>query len=84
MPETSELKQRIEEGLPGAIVAVEDTVGDGNHFLAVVTAPQFTGLTRIQQHRMVNEIFGTELGGRIHALSIKTHAPSTSDSPSGD
>ncbi|MFY9265077.1 MAG: BolA/IbaG family iron-sulfur metabolism protein [Solirubrobacterales bacterium] len=75
MPETSELKRRIEAGLPGSTAEVEDTVGDGNHFRAVVRAPQFAGLTRIQQHRMVNEIFAGELGGRIHALSIKTEAP---------
>lgn len=75
MPDISELKQRIEEALPGASADVTDTVGDGNHFRAVVTAPQFTGLSRIDQHRMVNEVFAGELGGRIHALSIKTQVP---------
>jgi stress-induced morphogen len=75
MADVAELKRRIEEGLPGSIAEVEDTVGDSNHFRAVVTAPQFEGLTRIQQHRLVNEIFAGELGGSIHALSIKTQTP---------
>jgi len=75
MADVAELKRRIEAGLPGATADVQDTVGDGNHFRAVVTAPQFEGLSRIQQHRLVNEIFAGELGGSIHALSIKTQVP---------
>jgi stress-induced morphogen len=35
-------------------------------------SPAFAGLSRIQQHKLVYEIFGTELGDRIHALSLKT------------
>lgn len=75
MPEVSELQQRIENALPGSVVEVTDTVGDGNHFRAEVSAPQFAGLSRIQQHQMINTIFDGELGGRIHALSIKTAVP---------
>ena len=36
--------------------------------------PAFTGLSRIAQHKLVYDVFGTELGDRIHALSIKTTA----------
>jgi stress-induced morphogen len=64
-----ELKGRIEAGIPGATASVS---GDGHHFNAVVTAPAFRGLSRIAQHRMVYDVFGAELGGRIHALSIQT------------
>ena len=48
--------------------------GDGHHFNAVVTAPAFKGMTRIAQHRLVYDVFGSELGDRIHALSIQTKA----------
>lgn len=75
MSKVIEIKTRIEEALPGASAEVEDTAGDDNHFRAVVTATQFAGLSRVQQHTLVNEIFGDELGGRIHALSIKTQTP---------
>ena len=75
MATTEEIKQRIEEGLPGSEAEVIDTAGDSNHFRAEVTAPQFAGKTRIQQHKMINEIFAGELGGSIHALSIKTIVP---------
>jgi stress-induced morphogen len=46
--------------------------GDGHHFNAVVTAPAFSGMTRIAQHRLVYDVFGSEVGDRIHALSIQT------------
>jgi stress-induced morphogen len=70
-PATSEeLKARIEAGIPGATAHVD---GDGHHFNAVISAPAFRGLSRIAQHRLVYEVFGSELGGRIHALSIQTH-----------
>jgi acid stress-induced BolA-like protein IbaG/YrbA len=69
-----ELKERIEAGIPGATAEVS---GDGHHFQATVTAPGFAGLTRIAQHKMVYDVFGTEVGDRIHALSIKTTATET-------
>jgi stress-induced morphogen len=64
-----ELKTRIEAGIPGAQAEVS---GDGRHFNAVVAAPAFQGLSRIAQHRLVYDVFGTEVGDRIHALSIQT------------
>jgi acid stress-induced BolA-like protein IbaG/YrbA len=64
-----ELKDRIEAGIPGATAAV---TGDGHHFNAVVSASAFSGLSRIAQHRLVYDVFGAEVGGRIHALSIQT------------
>jgi len=66
-----ELKQRIESGIPGARAEVS---GDGHHFNAVVVAPAFRGMTRLAQHRLVYDVFGPEVGDRIHALSIQTRA----------
>ncbi len=64
-----ELKVRIERAIPGARAEVS---GDGHHFNAVVSAPAFQGLGRLAQHRLVYGVFGSEIGGRIHALSIQT------------
>ncbi|HEX3975526.1 MAG TPA: BolA/IbaG family iron-sulfur metabolism protein [Solirubrobacteraceae bacterium] len=64
-----ELKDRIETGIPGAVAEV---TGDGHHFNAVVSAAAFNGLTRIAQHRLVYDVFGAEVGDRIHALSSHT------------
>lgn len=71
-----ELKSRIEAGIPGARAEV---TGDGHHFQATVSAPAFAGLSRIAQHKLVYDVFGTEVGDRIHALSIKTTATEDSE-----
>ena len=80
MPSAEELQERIESALPGASVRVEDTTGGGDHFRAEIVSDRFEGLTRIQQHQLIYDVFGDEVGGAIHALSIKTQTPS----PAGD
>jgi acid stress-induced BolA-like protein IbaG/YrbA len=70
MPSADELKQRIETAIPGSRADV--TGPDGHHFNAVVVASEFAGMSRIQQHRRVMDVFGDELGGRIHALALST------------
>ena len=74
MPSTDELKQRIEAAIPGARADVTDLTGGGDHFRATVVASAFVGLSRIEQHRRVYAVFGPEIGGPIHALSLVTKA----------
>ena len=74
MPDADTIKARIEAAIPGSRAEVEDWTGGGDHFRATVVAAAFSGLSRIQQHRLVYEIFGEEIGGPIHALSLKTHS----------
>ena len=70
-----ELKSMIESALPGAEVEVLDE-GGGDHLRAVVTASQFEGLSRIDQHRLVrNAVRERFEDGSIHALSISTSIP---------
>ncbi len=74
MPTPDELKQRIEAAIPGA--AADVTSADNVHFSARVKADAFAGKSRIQQHRMVYDVFDEgELGGAVHALQIKTEVP---------
>jgi stress-induced morphogen len=75
MPDAAEIKQRIEAAIPGAEAEVEDWTGGGDHFRATVIAPAFAGRSRIAQHKLVYAVFGEEIGGRIHALSLKTDSP---------
>jgi stress-induced morphogen len=75
MPSAHELKQRIEGALPGAQASVEDLTGGGDHFRAEIVSDRFAGLSRIEQHQLVYSVFGDEVGGPIHALSIKTSTP---------
>ena len=72
MPTADEIRQRIENAIPGARADVEDYTGGGDHFRATVVAEAFAGRSRIEQHRLVYDVFGGEIGGPIHALSLKT------------
>ena len=75
VPTTDELKNRIEQALPGANVQVEDLNGTGDHFRAEIVSERFAGLSRIEQHKLIYDVFGNEIGGPIHALSLKTSTP---------
>jgi stress-induced morphogen len=84
MPTEQEIKQRIEAAIPGARAEVEDYTGGGDHFRATVVAEVFAGRSRIEQHKLVYGAFGEEIGGAIHALSLKTEAPNAqADATSG-
>ncbi len=74
MPSADDIKRRIEAAIEGATAEVEDYTGGGDHFRASVRAQAFAGRSRIEQHRLVYAIFGEEIGGAIHALSLKTQA----------
>ena len=72
MADLAELKAMIEAALPGAEVEVIDE-GGGDHLRAIVAAPQFEGLSRIDQHRAVRAAVRRHFDdGTIHALSIET------------
>ena len=79
MPAAEDLKRRIESAIPGAQARVEDLTGGGDHFRAEVVSDRFDGLTRIDQHKLVYDVFGEEVGGPIHALSLKTSTPGGTD-----
>jgi stress-induced morphogen len=74
VPTAEDLKERIESAIPQAQAEVIDLNGGGDHFRATVTSPAFAGKSRIEQHRLVYDVFGDEVGGPIHALSITTRA----------
>ena len=72
----AELKAMIEAALPGAEVEVVDETGAGDHLRATVASPQFEGLSRIDQHRLVKAAVKARFDdGTIHALSVKTQVP---------
>jgi stress-induced morphogen len=76
MADLAEVKSMIEAALPGATVEVVDETGGGDHLRATVRAPQFEGLSRIDQHRLVKAAVQERFDdGSIHALSLKTSAP---------
>jgi stress-induced morphogen len=69
----AEIERLIAEALPGAEVEVVDETGTADHLRATVTAPQFAGLSRLEQHRLVKAAVRERMDdGSIHALSVKT------------
>jgi acid stress-induced BolA-like protein IbaG/YrbA len=68
----AEIQHLIAAALPGAEVEVVDE-GGGDHLRAIVSAPQFAGHSRIDQHRMVRAPVQHLMDdGSIHALSVTT------------
>jgi BolA protein len=46
-----------------------------SHFRVLIVSEAFAGKTRVERHRMINEIVVEELKGGVHALAIKACAP---------
>ena len=52
---------------------VEDRTGGGDHFQVIVTAPTFNGLSRLEQHKLVNAALAEPFAdGTIHEMRITT------------
>lgn len=67
-----DIEAAIVAALPGAVVEITDLAGDGDHYAAKVTAPQFAGLPRVKQHQLVYNALGGRMGGVLHALQLTT------------
>jgi stress-induced morphogen len=71
-----EIEKLIKESFPDAQVAIDDLAGDGDHYAATVVSEAFRGKSRVQQHQMVYDALKGHMGGVLHALALKTQAPS--------
>jgi len=49
--------------------------GGETHFRVYIVSEAFRGKSRLERHRMVNEVLAAELKGGIHALAIQASAP---------
>jgi len=67
-----EIEKFIKEAFPDASVNIQDLAGDGNHYSATVVSSQFSGKSKIQQHKMVYASLKGKMGNELHALAIKT------------
>ncbi len=48
--------------------------GGETHFRVYIVSPAFEGKTRVQMHRMINDVLEDELAGPVHALAIHASA----------
>lgn len=70
-----DIEAAILAALPGATIELRDLAGDDDHWAVTVTAPQFAGKNRVQQHKMVYAAIGEKMGGELHALQVTTVVP---------
>jgi BolA protein len=46
-----------------------------SHFRVRIVAAAFKGKSRVEQHRMINQVLELDLRERVHALAIEAAAP---------
>jgi BolA family transcriptional regulator, general stress-responsive regulator len=46
-----------------------------SHFRVLVVSEAFAGKSRVERHRLVNDVLKGDVGGAIHALALATYAP---------
>ncbi len=46
-----------------------------SHFRVLIVSEAFAGKSRVDRHRLVNEVLKGDVGGAIHALALATYAP---------
>ena len=46
-----------------------------SHFRVLIVSEAFAGKSRVDRHRMVNEVLKGDVGVAIHALALSTFAP---------
>ena len=68
-----DVKQYIAEGL---VCESLEVTGDGQHFEATIVSALFEGKRPIARHQLVYAALGDRMRAQIHALSMKTIAPS--------
>ena len=54
--------------------------GGQTHFRVYIVSVAFRGKSRIERHRMINQILSGELASGVHALAIHASAPGEANS----
>jgi BolA protein len=85
MERREHIETRLREALSADHVDVVDeshlhaghagAASGGGHFRATIVSPRFAGLSRVARQRLVFGSLAEEMGGAIHALSMRTFTP---------
>lgn len=68
----SEIKDRLVEVFPDAIIDVGSLKNDGRHFYCKISAKEFDGLSKVQQHQLVYKALENYMDKDLHALALQT------------
>lgn len=72
----STLEGFLTNAFPDAEIILTDLAGDNDHWQAEIVSEQFSGLSRVKQHQLVYAALKGNMGEALHALALKTRAPS--------
>ena len=85
MDRRARIEAKLRDGLDAVHVEVADeshlhaghagAASGGGHFRAVIVSGQFDGENAVQRQRRVYAVLAAEMGGEIHALSMRTLTP---------
>jgi len=71
-----DVKSRITSKWPQTLCYVQEFSGGTDHYSAIVITPAFQGIPLLKRHRMVMELFQSEMdSGEVHALTLKLLTP---------
>jgi BolA protein len=85
-PVAAEIYQRLQTALsPQRLAVIDDSAkhhghaghdprGE-SHFTVQIVSAAFSGKSRVQRHRLVNQALAALLAERVHALAIVARAP---------
>ena len=87
MAVAEQLQRKLTEALSPARLEITDDShlhaghagapdGGESHFTVEIVAAAFEGLSRVDRQRMVYDVLKEDLAGPVHALALKTLAPS--------
>ena len=69
------IRNLIKKKFPQADVEIIDTAGDSNHYSAIISAEEFRGKSRVEQHKLVYKALEGVMDGSngiLHALALQT------------
>lgn len=71
----ADIERMIKTRFPDAQIVLKDLAGDNDHWAAHVVSAAFKGKSRVQQHQMIYDALGGNMGGVLHALQLTTALP---------
>ena len=69
------IRELLNKKFPKADIEIVDTAGDSNHYSAIITAEEFRGKSRVEQHKLVYKALEGAMDGSdgiLHALALQT------------
>ena len=66
------LETFLRTAFPDAVIEITALANDNDHWSARIVSEAFRGKTRVQQHQMVYQAIGPQVGGDLHALALQT------------